>query len=66
MARDERPELIDHLDRCRDLLTLMKDPVHRKAVADLTEYLEAKLVAMERQCDPLGALRQIFFPPSTT
>jgi hypothetical protein len=56
MTRDERAELIDHLNRCRDLLTLMKDREHRKTVADLIEYLEAKLVAMERRCDPLGAL----------
>jgi hypothetical protein len=56
MARDERAALIDHLNRCRDLLTLMKDPAHRKTVADLIAYLEAKLVAMERRCDPHGGL----------
>lgn len=56
MVRDERVELINHLNRCRDLLTLMRDPVHKKTVADLIEYLEAKLVAMERRCAPLGAL----------
>jgi hypothetical protein len=48
MTTDERTELVDHLNRCRDLLALMKDPVHRKKIADLITYLESKLVAMER------------------
>jgi hypothetical protein len=48
MTIGERTELVDHLNRCRDLLSLMKDPVHRKTIADLITYLESKLAAMER------------------
>jgi hypothetical protein len=43
MTTGERTELVDHLNRCRDLLSLMKDPVHRKTIADLITYLESKL-----------------------
>jgi hypothetical protein len=45
-AEDERAELIAHLNRCRDLLTIMRDPAHRKTIADLVAYLESKLAAM--------------------
>jgi hypothetical protein len=36
---DERAELLDHLDRCRDLLAIMRDPEARKTIADLIAYL---------------------------
>jgi hypothetical protein len=47
MAKDERTELREHLDRCRALLALMRDPGHRKTIADLIAYLETKLAGMD-------------------
>lgn len=49
---DERTELIDHLNRCRSLLGLMKDPAHRRTIADLIIYLESKLKAMDGRMAP--------------
>jgi hypothetical protein len=47
MAQDERAELAAHLDRCRDLLRMIKDPAPRKTIADLIAYLESKLATMD-------------------
>ena len=47
MPQDERAELVAHLNRCRDLLQLLKDPVHRRTIGDLVAYLESKLAAMD-------------------
>jgi hypothetical protein len=52
MAKDERTELVDHLNRCRDLLGLLKDPAHRRTISDLIAYLESKLAAMEARNPP--------------
>lgn len=49
MATDERAELIAHLNRCRDLLQIMRDPVHRRTIEALVAYLESKLVAMDER-----------------
>ena len=49
MAKDERTELLDHLGRCRDLLTIMRDLTHRKTIADLIAYLEAKLAGIDER-----------------
>jgi hypothetical protein len=43
MPKDERTELVDHLNRCRDLLTIMRDPTHRVTIIDLITFLESKL-----------------------
>jgi hypothetical protein len=43
ILKDERTELVDHLSRCRDLLTIMRDPAHRVAIIDLITFLESKL-----------------------
>jgi hypothetical protein len=45
--KHERSELVDHLNRCRDLLRIMRDPTHRQTIADLIAYLESKLAAMD-------------------
>ena len=56
MAKDERTELLDHINRCRDLLALMPDPTHRQTIPDLIVYLESKMAAMdERLAPPAGA-----------
>jgi hypothetical protein len=47
MAGDERTELVDHLNRCRDLLTIMRDRVHRQTIIDLITFLESKLAKMD-------------------
>jgi hypothetical protein len=47
MPIDERQELLDHLNRCRDLLQIMRDPVHRRTIEDLIAYLESKLADMD-------------------
>jgi hypothetical protein len=47
MATDDRTELLDHLNRCRDLLAIMRDPTHRQTIADQIVFLESKLVAMD-------------------
>ena len=47
MAKDERTELLDYLNRCRDLLTIMQDQTHRKSISDLIVYLESKLAGMD-------------------
>jgi hypothetical protein len=55
MAKDERTELLDHINRCR-LLALMPDPTHRQTIPDLIVYLESKMAAMdERLAPPAGA-----------
>jgi hypothetical protein len=46
---DERAELLDHLDGCRDLLAIMRDPEARKTIADLIAYLGTKLAEMGAQ-----------------
>jgi hypothetical protein len=43
MPKDERTELVDRLSRCRDLLTIMRDPAHRVTIIDLITFLESKL-----------------------
>jgi hypothetical protein len=47
MAKDECTELREHLDRCRDLLIIMRDPGHRKTISDLVASLETKLAEMD-------------------
>jgi hypothetical protein len=47
MAEDERTELREHFDRCRALLTIIRDPGHRKTIADLIAYPETKLAEMD-------------------
>ena len=44
---NDHAELIEHLDHCRDLLDLLKDPSARKPVTDLIAYLERTLAAMD-------------------
>jgi hypothetical protein len=56
MDKNECTELRGHLDRCRALLALMRDPGHRKTIADLIAYLEAKLAEMDGRW-PMGQLR---------
>ena len=46
-AKNNRDELTEHLDRCRNLLGLLKDPSARKSVTDLIAYLERTLAAMD-------------------
>lgn len=46
MAKDERTELVDHLNRCRELLAVTSDPIHRRTVTKLIAYLEEKLAAV--------------------
>jgi hypothetical protein len=43
MDEDECTELREHFDRCRALLAIMRDPGHRKTIADLIAYLETSL-----------------------
>jgi hypothetical protein len=45
-GKDERIELLDHLNRCRELLTIMRDPAHRVTIEDLITYLGSKVAAM--------------------
>jgi hypothetical protein len=52
VAEDGRAELVDHLNRCRDLLTIMRDPEHRKTIIDLIAFLESKLTKMVRTQSP--------------
>jgi hypothetical protein len=47
MPTNEREALIDQLNRCRDLLHLTNDSVHRRTIIDLVAYLEAKLAEMD-------------------
>ncbi len=47
MAKDERTELLDHFNRCRSLLSIMRDAAHRQTITDLIAYLESKLAAMD-------------------
>jgi hypothetical protein len=47
VAKDERAELVDHINRGRELLTHLKDPAHRRTVLALIAYLETKLAAMD-------------------
>jgi hypothetical protein len=47
MAGDERTELVDHLNRSRDLLTIMRDTMHRQTIIDLITFLESKLTEMD-------------------
>jgi hypothetical protein len=47
VAKDERAELLDHLNRCRELLDVMRDPAARATIRDLIVFLELKLVAMD-------------------
>jgi hypothetical protein len=51
VAENERAELLDHLNRCRDLLTMMRAPVARQTIIDLIAYLETKLAAMANEND---------------
>jgi hypothetical protein len=52
MAPSERDDLVAHLSRCRDLLQIMRDSMHRRTIADLVTYLESKLTKMdERKSD---------------
>jgi hypothetical protein len=47
VAKDERATLVDHISRGRELLTHLKDPVHRQTILALIAYLETKLAAMD-------------------
>ena len=47
MAQDEHAELLPHLNCCRDLLRIMRDPMHRRTNESLAAYLESKLAEME-------------------
>jgi hypothetical protein len=53
MAENERTDLLDHLNRCRDLLTMMREPVARQTIIDLIAYLETKLAAMADENHPV-------------
>jgi hypothetical protein len=46
-AKDERAGLIDHLNRCRNMLGLASDRINRQTLADLVAYLEKKLAALD-------------------
>jgi hypothetical protein len=43
----DRPRLMEHLGRCRDLLATMRDPEARKTIEALITYWGAKLAAMD-------------------
>ena len=50
MANDERAELVDHLNRCRELLTVTGgDTIQRRTVSALIGYLESKLKALDQR-----------------
>jgi hypothetical protein len=49
MAEGGSMELVEHLNRCRDLLTIMRDPVHRKTIIGLITFLESRLAEMDRR-----------------
>jgi hypothetical protein len=56
MAKEEHVDLLDRLNRCRDLLAIMRNPTHPQTIADLIGYLESKLAAMDgRLAQPAGA-----------
>jgi hypothetical protein len=40
---NERAELRLHLNRCRGLLTTLRDPEARETITDLITYLESRL-----------------------
>ncbi len=52
MAENERTELLNPLNRCRDLLMMMRDPAAKKTITDLVAYLETKLAAMVDENHP--------------
>jgi sarcosine oxidase delta subunit len=45
----EREELVNHINRCRELLAVTRDTHHRKTLIDLLAYLEAKIGAVGRR-----------------
>lgn len=47
MATNEREELVAHLNRGRELLSILKDPPHRRTITIFVDYLERKLAAMD-------------------
>lgn len=47
MALSDRDELVAHLDRCRDLLQIMRDPMLRLTIEDLIAYLESRLADVD-------------------
>ncbi len=49
MTRNERAELLEHLNRCRDLLDMMKAPAARRTIIELITYLESKLADMDAE-----------------
>jgi hypothetical protein len=56
MAKEEHADLLDRLNRCRDLLAVVGDPTHRQTIVDLMAYLETKLAATDgRLAQPAGA-----------